>query len=266
VSREGDLAGHMQREAGLGIGPDVVAPRGSVVLAVGEASARPLTKLEKQRRNSMMMRSKVALVASIVVARAWLANDARAAEANPENGDEAAGTNGERQDEPRETWWSPRKKEPARFGVAVNPIGLLFGMLLAEFDYGLSDRVSLNLIAVYWSLDVLGFETTAWGAGVGAQFFPIEVANSGPLYQGFYVYPSLQLANVNVKYEFIEDASWVTIAPQASVGWQWDWRPLTVRTGIGAALYIGSVPNGYESDLDGFRWFLDGTIGLTFGG
>jgi hypothetical protein len=214
----------------------------------------------------MTVRSKVALATSIVVASAWLANDALAAEGKAEKSGDTASMNAERQDDARETWWSPRKKEPASFGIAVNPIGLLFGMILAEFDYGLSDRVSLNVNGVYWNLDVLGFETTAWGAGIGVQYFPIEVADGGPLYQGFYVYPSLQLATVNVEYEFVADASWVTVAPQAAVGWQWDWRPLTVRTGIGAALYIGSVPDGYQSDLNGFRWFLDGSIGLTFGG
>lgn len=169
-------------------------------------------------------------------------------------------------DDAAETWWSPRKKPPARYAVAVNPLGLLFGLVLAEFDYGLSDRLSLNVNGSYWNIDVLGFDTTAWGAGIGAQYFPLEVASSGPLYQGFYIYPSLQLASVTVDDAFLGEASWVSVAPQAVVGWQWDWRPLTVRVGAGAAYYVGSVAEGYRTDLDGLRFVVDGTLGLTFGG
>jgi hypothetical protein len=113
---------------------------------------------------------------------------------------------------------------------------------------------------------VLGYETTAYGLGVGVQYFPIEVANSGPLYQGFYVYPSLQVASVTVDGTFLGEASWVSVAPQAVAGWQWDWRPFTLRVGAGLAYYIGSVEEGYETDLDGLRVVFDGTLGLTFGG
>lgn len=170
------------------------------------------------------------------------------------------------EDEPaKETWWRPERHPPARFAVAVNPLGLLLGMFLAEFDYGLDERMSLNINGTYWSLGVLGYETTALGAGVGIQYFPAGVADSGPLYQGFYVYPSLQVASVSVEFLGFEE-SWVSVAPQAIVGWQWDFRPFTVRVGGGAAYYIGSVADGFQTDLDGLRFVLDGTVGLTFGG
>jgi hypothetical protein len=195
------------------------------------------------------------------------AEDEQAGEASTEVQQQEGTASAEVKDDADEgTWWSPKKKPPARFGVAVNPIGLLLGLIIAEFDYGLSDRLSLNVNGTYWNLDVLGYETTAWGLGLGAQYFPIEVANGGPLYQGFYVYPSLQVASVTVDEVILGEASWVSVAPQAVVGWQWDWRPLTVRVGVGAAYYIGSVAEGYRTDLDGFRVVLDGTLGLTFGG
>lgn len=162
--------------------------------------------------------------------------------------------------------WGPNKKPPARYGVAVNPIGLLFGLVIGEFDYGLNDRLSLNVNGSYWDLDVLVYETTAWGLGIGAQYFPAELGESGPLYQGFYVYPSLQVVSVTVDEPLLGEASWVSVAPQAVVGYQWDWRPLTVRIGAGGAYYVGSVADGYQTDLDGFRFVLDGTVGLTFGG
>src|SRR3954463_13815440 len=46
-----------------------------------------------------------------------------------------------------ESFWMPKKKEPAHMAVAVNPVGLIFGMILAEFDYGLNDQMSLNINA-----------------------------------------------------------------------------------------------------------------------
>ncbi len=70
---------------------------------------------------------------------------------------------------------------------------------------------------------------------------------------------------MTVDESLLGEASWVSVAPQAVVGWQWDWRPLTVRVGLGAAYYIGSVAEGYRTDLDGFRVVFDGTVGLTFG-
>lgn len=166
------------------------------------------------------------------------------------------------QDEQEETFWAPRKKEPARMGVALNPVGLIFGLILAEFDYGLSETMSLNINASYWDI---GF-STAYGAGVGVQLFLPEVADSGPLYQGFYVYPSLQVFSVTVDplLGLTEEYEYLSVAPRAVAGWQWDWRPFTVRMGAGLEYFIASDEAGYDLDLQGLRFVLDGTVGLTF--
>lgn len=165
-------------------------------------------------------------------------------------------------DDQEETFWSPRKKEPARMAVALNPLGLIFGLILAEFDYGLSDTMSLNINAAYWDI---GF-STAYGAGVGVQLFLPEVADSGPLYQGFYVYPSLQVFSVTVDplLGLTEEYDYVSVAPRAVAGWQWDWRPFTARAGAGLEYFIASDEAGYDLDLQGLRFVLDGTVGLTF--
>jgi hypothetical protein len=71
----------------------------------------------------MTVRSKVALATSIVVASAWLANDALAAEGKAEKSGDTASMNAERQDDARETWWSsaPRSTS-ARCRTAINRI------------------------------------------------------------------------------------------------------------------------------------------------
>lgn len=185
---------------------------------------------------------------------------AAAAEESPAASEEAPAV--QTQDEHEETFWSPRKKEPARMGVALNPLGLIFGMILAEFDYGLNDTLSLNINASYWDIGL----STAYGAGVGAQLFLPEVADSGPLYQGFYVYPSLQVFSVTVDplLGLTEEYEYVSVAPRAVAGWQWDWRPFTVRMGAGLEYFIASDEAGYDLDLQGLRLVLDGTVGLTF--
>jgi hypothetical protein len=164
-----------------------------------------------------------------------------------------------------ESFFTPKKKPPARMAVGVNPLGLIFGLFVGEFDYGLNDQLSLNINGSYWNIA----DTTAWGVGVGAQYFLTDVASSGPLYQGFYVYPSLQVSSVSVSTSFFgfeSNTSYVAVAPQAVAGWQIDWRPFTMRLGAGAAYYFGSAEDGFDSALSGLRFVMDGTIGVTFGG
>jgi hypothetical protein len=220
----------------------------------------------------MPNKTKISIIAAVTLAQPLLFAGAAAADETDAKASEASGEgakeNARPNDEPseKETFWNPRKKPAAQMAVAINPLALILGQFIGEFDYGLNERLSLNINADYWSLGLSYFDTTALGVGIGAQYFPSEVASSGPLYQGFYVYPSLQLASVSVKENILgTKASWVTVAPQAVVGWQWDWRPFTMRLGAGAAYYIGSVSSGYESDLHGLRFVLDGTFGLSFG-
>ncbi|MEO8179675.1 MAG: hypothetical protein ABI895_12650 [Deltaproteobacteria bacterium] len=208
----------------------------------------------------MLQNKKASFAAAVLLAHTSLAGIAAAAE------DVKISTTTEEKvvttkDEREETFWAPRKQEPARMAVAVNPIGLIFGLLLAEFDYGLSDTLSLNINAEYWNFSV----TKAYGLGAGVQIFLPEVADSGPLYQGFYLYPSLQVLSVSVdSIFFTDDYSYVSVAPRFVAGWQWDWRPFTVRLGLGAEYYIASAKTGYDVDLRGLRFVGDGTLGLTF--
>jgi hypothetical protein len=210
----------------------------------------------------MLQNKKASFAAAVLLAHTSLAGIAAAAEADVEvatTTEETVVTTKDTHEE--ETVWAPHKKEPARMAIAVNPIGLIFGLLLAEFDYGLSDTLSLNINAEYWNFSV----TKAYGLGVGAQIFLPDVADSGPLYQGFYLYPSLQVLSVSVDSIFFsDDYSYVSVAPRFVAGWQWDWRPLTVRLGLGAEYYIASAKTGYDVDLRGLRFVGDGTIGLTF--
>jgi hypothetical protein len=218
----------------------------------------------------MTLKNKASFAAATLLGHASLAGIASAAETvtsqeapaskveqPPEQQQEAA----PKDEHPAESFWMPRKKDPARMAVAVNPVGLIFGMLLAEFDYGLNDQTSLNVNAEYWNFAF----TKAYGVGAGAQIFLPEVADSGPLYQGFYLYPSLQVLSVSVdSILFSDDYSYLSVAPRFIAGWQWDWRPFMLRAGAGLEYYIASAKTGYDVDLRGLRVVFDGTVGLTF--
>jgi hypothetical protein len=209
----------------------------------------------------MSQNKKAALAAAVLLAQSSLAGIAAAADDIEIKTSEEPATVPAKDEHQEESVFTPHKKDPARMAVAVNPIGLIFGLLLAEFDYGLGDNLSLNINAEYWNFSV----TKAYGLGVGAQIFLPEVADSGPLYQGFYLYPSLQVLSVSVdSILFSDDYSYLSVAPRFVAGWQWDWRPFTVRLGLGAEYYIASAKSGYDVDLRGLRFVGDGTIGLTF--
>ena len=218
----------------------------------------------------MTLRNKASFAAALLLTHGSLAGIASAAETasaeqapapsaeqTPEQKQEAS----PKDEHQAESFWMPRKKEPARMAVAVNPIGLIFGLILAEFDYGLSDQMSLNVNAEYWNFSV----TKAYGLGAGVQIFLPEVADSGPLYQGVYLYPSLQVLSVSVdSILFTDDYNYLSVAPRFIAGWQWDWRPFTLRAGAGLEYYIASAKTGYNVDLQGLRVVFDGTVGLTF--
>ena len=217
----------------------------------------------------MTIKNKASFATALLLTHSALAGSASAAEtATEEPAAPKADQSSEQQQEaapkdehPAESFWMPRKKEPARMAVAVNPIGLIFGLILAEFDYGLSDQMSLNVNAEYWNFSV----TKAYGLGAGVQIFLPEVADSGPLYQGFYLYPSLQVLSVSVdSILFTDDYNYLSVAPRFIAGWQWDWRPFTLRAGAGLEYYIASAKTGYNVDLQGLRVVFDGTVGLTF--
>src|SRR5690606_36297186 len=126
-------------------GAEARPPRASVTRRATSASARAA----RARGVPMMIDMKVPFIAAALLAPASFAGTTLAAEptaavrpaqitAEPPEGAPPAV-----EDEPaKETWWRPERHPPARFAVAVNPLGLLLGMFLAEFDYGLDERMS----------------------------------------------------------------------------------------------------------------------------
>ena len=153
----------------------------------------------------------------------------------------------------------PPAKKLASVAVVANPLGLLFGFYNVDVGVAVTDKLSANFAGHYWSLDFLGVETKAWGAGIGAQYFFY-----GNVFQGAFVYPALEIARTSITIGDFS-ASGTLFGPSAIVGYQWNFHPFTVRVGGGGQYLLGDVSGqNYKSSLQGIDFKLDGSIGLAF--
>lgn len=156
-------------------------------------------------------------------------------------------------------------EEPSsRGGVWFNPLGLIFGLLSVDVGVALQPKHALNFSASYWGFDLLGVENTSFGVGAGWQYFII-----GETFGGFFVLPNIQAEYASIAVDGDTVASGAVIGPGALVGYQWDWKPFSLRLGGGFHYYIGSVEGEYEgdvytSDVAGFSPDLDASIGFTW--
>lgn len=150
-------------------------------------------------------------------------------------------------------------EEAANAEVLVNPLGLAFGMFNVEVGVGLTDDLSVNMSAAYWSLGVDDVNVTAYGGGAGVQYFL-----TGQLYDGWYVYPSVQFARATAKSQDLR-AQATAIGVGALGGYQWDWRPFTLRLGAGVAYYSAKTTgDDVATGFTGVSPVLDASLGFTF--
>ncbi len=143
--------------------------------------------------------------------------------------------------------------------LLFNPLDILSGALELEGGFGLEESLSLNFSGTYAGTSSGISEVTAWGGGVGVQVFL-----TGQLYEGWYLYPNASIVTLDAK-SFDRRASGSAYAIALLAGYQWDWRPFTLRLGLGASYYSASV-TGDDIDV-GFSGFipgLDGSLGVSF--
>lgn len=143
--------------------------------------------------------------------------------------------------------------------ILVNAAGMLFGTLNAELAVGVAEDVSLNLGGWRWHDDVQGLETTSLGAYAGTQIF-----FAGDRFRGAFVYPMIEVATVRLSF-LGERGSGSLMGPAALVGYQWDWRPFTIRLAGGGRYLLGEVVVGDTStSLQGLAFKGDASVGLSW--
>ena len=159
-------------------------------------------------------------------------------------------------------------------GIYFNPLSILFGYYGLELDFSPQRLYSINVGAYYYSHSVgmTGFadvKTTAYEADLGVQFF---LTGQKPLH-GFYVYPRIAYAKAKAEMTFegsTAGAEASLIGLGATLGYQWNWQPFSLRLGGGAMDYIGSAKStgdsttSVELSMKGVAPLIDLTIGFAF--
>src|SRR5690606_29968825 len=123
-----------------------------------------------------------------------------------------------------------RESGPSAGSVLVNPVGILYGPLIAEFGFGLGSNASLNLHGSRWDHleSTLPGDLGAWGLGAGAQLFP-----TGPSYGGLFAYPSVEWLWLSLAQRPSDSTAGEpplalsALVPKLIFGYQFDWKTVT---------------------------------------
>jgi hypothetical protein len=145
----------------------------------------------------------------------------------------------------------------------VNPVGLLYGPLNVEFGFGLGPQASLVLSGARWQEVPRASGSSAWSVSAGAQLFA-----SGPLYEGVYATPSVGMMWIETDGSDSTFNAWL---PQLVFGYQWDWKMLSLRLGLGGYYLVPRAQSDAEGETvsadfggEGLGLALDLAFGLTF--
>lgn len=144
--------------------------------------------------------------------------------------------------------------------VTVNPLGLLIGVLGVEYEKAVSAKNSFAIRADFFSRDISGWDTTAFGAGASYRFFPKKNAPAG-----FYYGPAAEF--IYVKSEvFSTSDSGIFILIGGEAGFKWIFKGgFVVDVGAVAYFGIGKVEVlGSELDYGGFIPGLRLGLGYAF--
>jgi hypothetical protein len=167
-----------------------------------------------------------------------------------------------------------REGGPSAGAIMINPVGIVYGPLVIEFDFGLGSQGSLNFRAARWA-GVPGAPsgTSAWAAGIGAQIFA-----SGPIYDGVFAYPALDLmwaevpnaSATNMPAQMTGASASGETATHTAVGAfvpqiLFDWKFLALRLGIGGFAVVPRDADGKAIlGNDTLGLLLDLSVGVTF--
>lgn len=149
-------------------------------------------------------------------------------------------------------------------GVFLNPIGLLVGVIGAEYSFAVSDSATIALAPGFVYFDASAGGTTARVSGgelmAGMQFFP-----GGGIFRGLYVYPHLTGGYVSIE-ENASTVSAVLLGAGAIAGYQWTWDGgFSLRLGGGAGYMHAAVTDGDSTvDVAGVGPRIEGMLGYAW--
>jgi hypothetical protein len=144
--------------------------------------------------------------------------------------------------------------------VTVNPAGLLLGLLSVEYEKATSPKNSFAIRGNFFSRDIGGWDTTAFGAGGSYRFFPKKKAPAG-----FYFGPAADFIFVSTKYSG-DSATGIFFSIGGEAGFKWILKGgFVIDVGANASLAFGKVEIGsLELDYGGFVPGLRLGLGYAF--
>ena len=161
--------------------------------------------------------------------------------------------------------------------ILVNPIGLIFGVLGAEYILKLSDQNSLGIAGEYWRWTLGDFKASAIGLG-GGYYFHFKPTSLRGWYAGptaYVLFWSAENTYLELKwngsyYEWVSKtekatSTWFSIG--GVIGYRWVFESnwvIDVNTGI--HYMIGNLEiGGTKLGLSGFGWGgIGGGVGYAF--
>jgi len=192
----------------------------------------------------------------------------------PEAAPETAGAPAAAQPVPVQVVSVPEKQEDKfAMGVFFNPLSILFGFYGLELDFSPMHLMSINVSGQYYShtTSLLGMDVknSAFGGDLGVQFF---LTGQKPMH-GLYIYPRIAYAKAKAEMTYQGSKSGAEaslIGLGATVGYQWNWQPFSLRLGGGVINYMGSANatgnsnTSVDISLKGAMPLLDLTLGFVF--
>jgi hypothetical protein len=166
--------------------------------------------------------------------------------------------------EPVTTTENSKDSEHATVGIFFEPLLALFGFYEGDIGVAITDKVVIGVWGQYFDYEFVSVKLSGYGVGLGTQLFPLQKS-----FKGFYVYPMIKYQRVDFGVSGAGAAGLKYYGPQATLGYQWNWEPFSLRLGGGVEYTFGEVSANVDAkkastDYRGLGYELDIAIGFAF--
>ena len=165
-----------------------------------------------------------------------------------------------------------RAAEIDTFNLQLNPLGLFFGVLNADFDIKILPGMTLGPSIAYVNTSDLLLNEKGGAYGIRSNIYLNGVAYT----DSWYVGPFIKYFSFNVSSTSLTGSTVVASGLEAGAlaGYKWHWSSFNIGLGLGPVFYTTSNPVSvtdssgttvtYDAPLHGFGLGGEFTLGWTF--